>query len=103
LGSIVDGPHGFVNVAGEFGNSVNAPLESSRKKVTAPVGLLFTIVSTNSQGCGVCAKARKIPAREASVAAKQIAIARRRRLPPEGREIIPDFLVLNARFSLFTR
>jgi hypothetical protein len=62
--------------------------------------LLFAIVSTKSHGCGVCADARKIPERELSMATKQNATKRRRRLPPEGRGSIRNFLVLNGRFSL---
>jgi hypothetical protein len=92
-----------VNAVCEFASRVNAPLESSRKKVTAPVGLLFTIVSTNSQGCGVCAATWKIPEREASKATKQNTRTRRRHLPTEGREIIANFLAPNAGFSLFSR
>jgi hypothetical protein len=96
----VEGPHGFVNVVCEFASCVNAPLESSRKNVTPPVTLPFAIVSTNSHGCGVCAVARKIPGKQASAATKQNATARQQLRPPEGRGFIPNFLALNAGFSL---
>jgi len=64
----MEGPHGFVNVVCEFASGVRAPLESSRKNVTAPVTCPFAIVSTKSHGCGVCAAARKIPGKQANEA-----------------------------------
>jgi hypothetical protein len=100
---MVEGPHGFVNVVCELDSSINAPLASSRKNVTAPVAFPFAIVSTKSHGCGVCAVARKIPGKQASAATSKYAITRRRNLSSEGHRNIPNFLALNAWLSLLKR
>jgi hypothetical protein len=42
----------------------------------------------------------KLPKLEAITTTIENGITRRRRLPPEGREIIPIFLAPNAKFSL---
>ena len=96
----MEGAHGFANVVCEFASWVKAPLESSRKNVTAPVAFPFAIVSTKSHGCGVCAAARESPERKESTARKHNANKRRWDAPQEGHGHIANFLVLNAGFSL---
>jgi len=53
--------HGFVMLSASPPAGSNAPLYRRAKNVTAPVGLLFAIVSTNSQGWGFGRTRGKFP------------------------------------------
>src|SRR5208283_1460935 len=95
LTSMVVGEHpGVRNTNGELATSVRAPEASLRVNV-ATAGLPFTCVVAKRKGCCVCAETRRLPTREKNARTTQQTTIPRR-VSPEGRAIIPNFLALNA-------